>query len=350
MNLNFRKAQFVNMKTRSSKKVLKPSKKKSPPREISDASIEECLSKLNSDYGNVPLPGREKEIEKISSFIEEALTKNQFKILYISGSPGTGKTASVKHCINQASHPYEINFINCKTEKPKLIAPEDNPPKLLVLDEVESLSNYQDIITNCSRYKCSILCISNAHDKTIAISKAHLSNQESLIFDPYSVEQLKTILIERMGGLSENIKDSAIKYIANKVGQAHGDARTIISTMNYILTQSINEGLKEITDQTAVRFTNAQKESDPSQEIISQLPIYEQIALVAIFKAGKDWIKEYSNLLAQKNLRGLPPNISEFFDRLTSYGFVSGSVKAPKCRLSKEQLKNGLDKEISVYL
>lgn len=337
------------MKNRS-KKSFKPSKKSNPVQKPSNLSLQECLDKLNLDFGNIPLPGREDKIDQIYNFIEDALTKNQFKILYISGSPGTGKTASVKHCINLVSHPYDINFINCKTDKPTLITPDDNPPKLLVLDEVESLSNYQDIVTNCSRFKCSILCISNAHDKTVAISKAHLSDQESIFFDSYKPAQLSNILIQRMGGPNIHIQESAINYIANKIGQSHGDARAIINTMNYILTEAISEGLTDIDTQTAVRLTNEQKKPDPMRDILEQLPIIEQIALVAIFKAGNKWIKEFSNLSAQKKLKGIPPNLVEFFDRLTSYGVVSGTSKSPKCRVTKEQLKDGLDPIVSVLL
>lgn len=331
------------------KKSVKASKKKGPMIKANNLSLQECLNNLNSNIGNIPLPGREEEIEKIYNFIEDSLTKKQFKILYISGSPGTGKTASVKHCINLASHPYEINFVNCKTEKPALIKPDDNPPKLLVLDEVESLQNYQDIVTNCTRYKCSILCISNAHNKTIAISKAHLSDHESIIFDSYKPDQLQNILIQRMGGPCNNIQESAIKYIANKVGQSHGDARTIISTMNSILTEAINRGLTNITAEVAVKMTNAQKEPDPVKDILENLGIKEQIALVAIFKSGSKWQTEFSNLSAQKKIKEIP-NFVQYFDQLTSYGVISGTFKSPKCRVTKEQLKDYLDPIISVLI
>lgn len=332
-----------------SKKSIKQSKKKGPIEKANDFSLQKCLDNLNSDYGNIPLPGREEQIEKISNFIEDALTKKQFKILYISGSPGTGKTASVKHCINLATHPYEINFINCKTEKPKLITAEDNPPKLLVLDEVESLSNYQDIVTNCSRYKCCILCISNAHDKTIAISKAHSTNQESIIFNSYTPDMLTNILINRMGGPCKHVQESAINYIAKKIGQTHGDARTIINTMNFILTESINEGLEDLDLQTVVKLINQQKKPDPYKDILIELPIIEQIALVAIFRSPNKWQTEFSRLSTQKKLKGIP-NLYEIFDRFTSYGVVSGTFKSPKCRMTKEQLKDDLDPIVSVLL
>ena len=317
-----------------------------------EVSLSDCLEKLNNDFATIPLPGREAQVEEVLTFIEDALKNSTFKILFISGSPGTGKTATVKHCINVSSRPNQIRFVNCKTDKPSLITPEDVPPKVLVLDEVETLNNYQDYVANCKRYNCCILCISNAHDKTISISKAHSTEQKSIMFESYTPEQLQDILTERMGGPNPHIPQSSIKYIANKVGQLHGDARTIISTMNYVITEALRQGYTDLETSAVVKIINEQREPDPIRDILEELPIIEQIALVAIFKAGNNWVKEFSSLAAKKKIQPVPlSTLIDFYNRLTSYGIVSGaSWKTPKCRVTKEQLTNGLDPIVSVLL
>lgn len=52
------------------------------------------LSSTNSEYGW--LPGREQEFENIYTFILNKLSQNSGGCMYISGIPGTGKTASVQ--------------------------------------------------------------------------------------------------------------------------------------------------------------------------------------------------------------------------------------------------------------
>lgn len=334
---------------KAKKQQEEPVKATTPLNEPSDAPLQDCLASLNSDFGTIPLVGREKQIQIISDFIDHAFEDNKFKILYISGSPGTGKTASVQHCINLAPNPNEIYFVNCKSSKPSLITPEEKPPKILILDEVETLPNYQNFVTNCKRYNCCILCISNSHDRTISISKSHTKDQKSLIFEPYTSDELVSILIERTGGPNKHIQVSALKYISTKIGQSHGDARTILSTMNYILGEAIRQGITDVDIPTAMNMIDDQKKPDPVHSILQEIPLIEQIALVAIMKAGKNWIKEFSQYAAQKKIR-VPPNIKEFYDRLLDYGVVSGSVKSPKCSVTKEQLQSGLDPIASVFL
>lgn len=46
---------------------------------------------------------RDEEIARIDSFLEDHVTAGQPGSLYISGAPGTGKTAVIKHLLEQKS-------------------------------------------------------------------------------------------------------------------------------------------------------------------------------------------------------------------------------------------------------
>ncbi|VDQ06488.1 unnamed protein product [Trichobilharzia regenti] len=61
----------------------------------SDSSdVYDRQSSNNSEYGW--LPGREQEFESIYTFVSNKLSLNSGGCMYISGIPGTGKTASVQ--------------------------------------------------------------------------------------------------------------------------------------------------------------------------------------------------------------------------------------------------------------
>lgn len=47
------------------------------------------------------LPGREKELEELNTFISNHIEKEQSGTLYVSGPPGTGKTASLSIILQQ---------------------------------------------------------------------------------------------------------------------------------------------------------------------------------------------------------------------------------------------------------
>lgn len=63
----------------------------------SSASLRKVLA-LSWESGD-GLPCREKEIAAISTFLKEAVGKKSPGAIYLSGVPGTGKTASVEFAL-----------------------------------------------------------------------------------------------------------------------------------------------------------------------------------------------------------------------------------------------------------
>ncbi|CAH2108972.1 unnamed protein product [Euphydryas editha] len=86
-----------------------------------------CDESVNTDKGNIcaptkplePLVSREKEIEYIQNFLIEHLDKEQSASLYISGQPGTGKTASLSYILQvpKIRDGYKQVYINCTMMK-----------------------------------------------------------------------------------------------------------------------------------------------------------------------------------------------------------------------------------------
>lgn len=123
------------------------------------------------------MPGREEEIQRLSEFIKNCKDRRESGTMYISGSPGTGKTAALTTILQreQVAGAFKKAFINCtaikssgsiyshivkelgisvvkKTGKECLLGIEkfiDNSGEmvLLILDEIDQLdSKHQSVL------------------------------------------------------------------------------------------------------------------------------------------------------------------------------------------------------------
>lgn len=61
------------------------------------------------------LPGREKEIQELVDFFNEIIDEKKSGSIYISGSPGTGKSASITNIINSVEFKKRLTcvYVNC---------------------------------------------------------------------------------------------------------------------------------------------------------------------------------------------------------------------------------------------
>ena len=89
-------------------------KKPKDPEVVPQRSLVECLDSLNSIPEHSPLPCRESQIERVARFFDTALQKGQDSaFLFLYGEPGTGKTASVRFCMETVEKPKLVQFHNC---------------------------------------------------------------------------------------------------------------------------------------------------------------------------------------------------------------------------------------------
>ncbi|XP_051966916.1 cell division control protein 6 homolog [Xyrauchen texanus] len=210
------------------------------------------------------LLSREAERATIVSFLENHVVAAKPSSLYISGAPGTGKTACL-NCVLQEQEALlkgvqtvVINCMNLRSSHAifpmlgeRLGAPKGHsearlaklliksgPTVLLVLDEMDQLdSKSQEVLYTIFEWpylpnsRLCLIGIANALDLTDRIlprlqAKPHC-RPKLLHFPPYSREELNAIVQDRLAQVSgEGVLDAAaVQFCARKVSAVSGDAR-----------------------------------------------------------------------------------------------------------------------------
>ncbi|KAK2817498.1 hypothetical protein Q5P01_025689 [Channa striata] len=208
------------------------------------------------------LLSRESERASIRSFLEDKVLQRLSGSLYISGAPGTGKSACL-NCVLQEMKSelssVQTVVVNCMSLRSshaifplladKLRAPggqnglqrslmAPGPAVLLVLDEMDQLdSKAQDVLYTIFEWpylpnsRLSLIGIANALDLTDRIlprlqARPHCRPQ-LLHFPPYSRQELVAIVQDRLTQASADgiLDPSAVQFCARKVSAVSGDAR-----------------------------------------------------------------------------------------------------------------------------
>ncbi|XP_060808192.1 polycomb group protein Psc [Amyelois transitella] len=222
----------------------------------------------SSDECTRPLTSREKEIGWLENFLDEHLEKEESASLYISGQPGTGKTASLTYILNlhKFRQAYKQVYVNCtmmksatsiysrickelqlrtaaSTEKACLRAIENYLQKnhkmiLLVLDEIDQLdSKRQSVLYTIfewpamSESRIVLIGIANALDlteRTLPRLQARCSlRPHTLHFAPYSKDQIINIFTTVLAkeDKSKLFSPVALQMLAAKIAAVSGDMR-----------------------------------------------------------------------------------------------------------------------------
>ncbi|XP_010006899.1 PREDICTED: cell division control protein 6 homolog, partial [Chaetura pelagica] len=213
------------------------------------------------------LHAREKETSTIRQFLREHVCGHRPGSLYISGAPGTGKTACLSRvlldCKDELSGSKTI-VLNCMSlSSPQGVFPAlgqqlglpvvtgreglrrleakltaQGPMVLLVLDELDQLeSKGQDVLytlfewPQLPRSRLVLVGLANALDLTdrslARLSARPAGSPQLLHFPPYTREQLTAILQERLGQVEGDpvLDAAALQFCARKVSAVSGDAR-----------------------------------------------------------------------------------------------------------------------------
>uniref|UniRef100_H3CJ02 Origin recognition complex subunit 1 n=1 Tax=Tetraodon nigroviridis TaxID=99883 RepID=H3CJ02_TETNG len=233
--------------------------------------LEEARTRLHVSSVPESLPCREQEFQDIYSFVESKITDGTGGCMYISGVPGTGKTATVHEVIRCLQHaadadqipPFTFVEINgMKMTEPhqayvqvlqKLTgqkatadhaaallerrfskpAPRKETTVLLV-DELDLLwTRKQNVMYNLFDWptrrhaRLVVLTIANTMDLPERIMINRVASRLGLTrmsFQPYTFKQLQQILTSRLNKLKA-FEEDALQLVSRKVAALSGDAR-----------------------------------------------------------------------------------------------------------------------------
>ncbi|CAH1985712.1 unnamed protein product [Acanthoscelides obtectus] len=277
----------------------------------------------------VNLPGREKEISELKDFINTHLSEKISASMYVSGPPGTGKSASLtlilqEECLQDFKHIY----INCtsiksptavysrifkeldikstaKTEKEYLSAIEKYMKKstkmiILVLDEIDQLEskNHSILYTifewPAKAQSCLILIgIANALDLTDRILprlQARCELKPNLMhFAPYTKQQIMDIFTSRLkeNGVDGVFSAVALQMLAGKVASVSGDVRRALD---------IGRRVVELADQSSKDILKSVENLETEKkELLKQVELKDVLAVVNNVYGGSQNLQEDSS-------------------------------------------------------
>jgi cell division control protein 6 len=297
---------------------------------------------LTIDYVPERLPFRDDESKTIAQVLSVVLKNGRPSNLLIFGKPGTGKTAVVKNVINRlkkksTEHGVEIavTIINAKTantsykvlydiaedmginridkklkvhftglsmgEATDRILEYVKKNKLhvvLVIDEIDSLvdRNGDDILYSFTRANermleegfISLIGISNSltfKDKLDPRVRSSLSEEE-IIFNPYSILQLREILFDRskLAFNEGSISQGSINLCAAIAGKENGDARKAIDLLRVAAEIAERERATVVTEEH-IRDAQEKIEKDTNYEIIKNSTTHTKLIILSILKS-----------------------------------------------------------------
>ncbi|XP_051168045.1 origin recognition complex subunit 1-like [Leptopilina boulardi] len=234
-------------------------------------NIEKFRTRLHVSFMPKSLPCREAEFNNIFTFIKGKLTEEMGGCIYISGVPGTGKTATVNEvilCLKKLVSKGELSpfefvdingmklteprqaYVQIKKQLTKTASSWGESLRylhhrftksvvcknmtLLLIDEMDLLcTKRQDVIYNLldwPTHKTSqliVITIANAMDLPERVLMKRITSRlglTRLIFNSYNHIQLMEIIKTRLNDMKDfNLE--AIELVARKVASFYGDAR-----------------------------------------------------------------------------------------------------------------------------
>lgn len=281
-------------------------------------------SKLHVSAIPDSLPCREAEFSEVYTYLSAAISEGTGSCIYISGTPGTGKTATVREVVTQLHaavqaeeledfvfveingmrvadphHSYSLLWEAIKGERVSanhalsLLQAEFSTPSprrvpcVVLMDELDQLvTKNQGVMYNFFNWpstpysKLIVLAVANTMD----LPERTLSNKISsrlgltrITFPGYTHDQLMTIITSRLSGVPSNLVDpDAIQFAARKVAAVSGDARRALDICRRAVeiveyaNEQANGGFPQTPSRRAKHLGVAQKEAKVTIGVIKQ--------------------------------------------------------------------------------
>lgn len=305
-------------------------------------------SKLSPDYVPLNLVHRDNEIRQLSSFFRcmvDVPGKISQKVLMI-GPVGSGKTATAKlfglkfsEIAKRRNIRIHYTHINCHKDRTlfsiliKVIKnliegfpdrglstqellnivynrlEEENEYLLITLDEVDYFirvggeSSLYDLIRVSDEYlnipqRISFILIAREHSFIPLLDRSTQSvlMRNILRFNPYTVEQLRDILLERVKeAFYENTVGNDITNMIAEISAKTGDARYALEILWRAAKIAEGEGKRSVSLEN-VRMAASTMHPSIREEEINTLSIHEKILLLSLIKTMKRMEQQYVSI------------------------------------------------------
>lgn len=331
--------EFTPLATR----VLSPNHHASSPFQIARANLH---------VASVPtsLPCRESEFSLVYSHLEAAITDGTGTCIYISGTPGTGKTATVREVVSKLDEavrsdelddfifveingmkitdPHQAYSLLWEALKGQRVSPSQaldllerefshpsprRVPCVVLMDELDQLvTKNQGVMYNFFNWpglrhsRLIVLAVANTMD----LPERTLSNKISsrlgltrITFPGYNHEQLMKIVQSRLEGVPNNIVEpDAVQFASRKVAAVSGDARRALDICRRAV--ELAEAEAKVADATSDPSTPSkrQREKEAKGEATPRKKNLGRVTIDTVRRA----INEATSSPLQQYLRTLP--------------------------------------------
>ena len=352
---------------------------------LTNKSIIKNRNALHSDYVPDHLPFRVPQITSVGQALAPILHQSKPSNLLIYGKTGTGKTAVTRHVLNKLNATAQqqhipARFLYCNTRMTgteyrtladlaaglNLKIPftglaltevlsriqqhikQSGLRTILALDEIDYLVRsfgddlLYDLTTSFDSTSpgfISIIGISNdlQFKEELGARVVSRLSEEELVFPPYSVEQLRTILKDRALLAFEPLtcSEAAVNLCAALSGSEHGDARRAVDLLRVSGEMAEREGSAEVQERH-VRVALQKIDQDRVVEALKTLPLHAKLVLLAaIYSSEKQdshsssgsVYDKYCELCASTGLEALTTRrVSGLLTELDTLGLVTATI------------------------
>lgn len=272
---------------------------------------------------------RDEERSKLINYVEPRLIGNTSGAMYLSGLPGTGKSALVAEALPSILHGARLANINCMTTTPDqiyaLIAKEfeyinrnariskdeavellDNifstptQSHVLVLDEMDHiLTSDQEVLFKIfewatGRTNLVVVGIANAIDLTdrfLPRLQAHDLKPEVLPFKPYSTTDIVAIIEQRLKTLNgeQLIHPGAIRICAAKTAANSGDLRKAFDICRKAIEMVEEEGESLVQVKHVAKVCSQAFGGSDGRGYIQDLQFQQKAVLCVLCLVERQW-------------------------------------------------------------
>jgi len=233
--------------------------------------------KLEEEYLPAAMPGRERQLQGISSVLNPAIRGEPAESCWVIGPSGVGKTSSAKFLLAEAEEwCVEYEYVSCVSNTrwealkkiadahPSVIAPDNestdrlrnhiaspDEPFVVILDEIGGLEETELLVDLGEIKWLSLILI--GHRRSNALERVpdrvdHLRYADVVKFEPYDDDALFTILDARREVALQHgvVSDSQLERI---IVEAGGSARRGVQALRSAVNLAIERGHTGVTEE-----------------------------------------------------------------------------------------------------